>query len=334
MLAPGPANYGEGVLPGLAAQLGIESIRASVLDRYSLVVVNSWSLSAEKDVEANTTEAGLDSAFIASRDVEYSLRDAKAEHTIIRKLSPRLWSFTWLVGAADQLVLVEARYREHRDTVDDKEAALIRLLFLSLAQKNMLAPEEPKPDGIKDSSSSSDNHPGLGWIGVGQLLFLAASVALTGWLTLFALPAASKDEIARHAEISRLHTVADRTVIQHLGKALATGDYGDLQDELSGFHALGYYPRGFVLNASNRVVATVGVGNGVAIGDAIPEKLATSMQSVALTKGNEELGRFISPERNAPAENKSLSDLKMFAAASALASIVAIALGLLLLRRR
>lgn len=333
MLSPGPESYGEDFMSGLITQLGLVSVRASVLDRYSLVVLKNWSLNAEKDEQAGATEAGQDSSFIASRDVDFNLRDAKAEHTIVRKLSPRLWSFTWLTGI-DRLIFVEARYLEPRRALDDKEAALIRLLFLNLAQKDALTSGQLESDVSENTWSSAEGQRGFGWRSLVLLLLTVSSALLAGWLAIFALPAASDEQLARQAETSRLQAMADQTVIQHLSSALAAGDYGDLQEELSGFHALGYYPRAIVLNASKRVVASVGVGNEARIGDAAPEALAASVRSVALTRGTEELGRFIYPERTVRAEPKSLSTLRVFAAASALAAIGAALFFLLFLRRR
>ena len=333
MLVPGPESYERGTLPGLIAQLNIESVRVSVLNRFSLVVVNSWSLSTSKDVQENATETGLDSATIASRDVDFSLRDAKANHTITRKLSPRLWSFSWLDGS-DQLILVEARYPEPRDALDDKDAALMRLLFINLAQEHVLGAEVSKSDLPDSIPPSLDGQRSVGWLSLGLLVMLCACALLAGWLALFSVPAIGEEQLARQAETLRLQTVADQTVMQHLSKSLAAGDYGDLQDELTGFHALGYYPRGMVLNASKRVVAAVGDGNEASIGEAAPETLAASVRSVSLKRGDEELGRFIYPQRAAPAEIKSLLSLRALAAACALAAIGAAAFFLLFLRRR
>ena len=336
-LAPGPENYGEGVLPGLTSQLGIVSVRASVIERYTLVVLDSWNVGADNEMSSDANEAGFDSALIASRDVDHSLSDAPG-HTVVRKLSPRLWSFAWLEGT-DRLILVEARYREPRNALDDKESALIRLLFLSLAHKDLarkaaLASAHLESDALENKVPSLDGPRGENFITMAVLLLLAASVLLGGWLALFALPAANDEWIARQDETVRLQAMVEQTVVQHLSNALATGDYGDLQDELSGFQALGYFPRAMVLNASQRVVATAGVGNEATIGEVAPVALPASVKSILLKRGNEQLGRLICPERTLRAEQMPFSSLSMLALLGALSAIAAIALFLLSLFRR
>lgn len=332
MLAPGPETYERGTLPGLIAQLNIESVRVSVLHSLTLVVKNSWSLTTSKDVQ-DSPETGFDSALMSSHRVDFTLRDAKANHTLMRKLSPRSWSYSWRDGI-DQLIFVEARYLEPRGAPDDKDAALMRLLYINLAQEHELVSNPREPDLLDSSPSSLEGHRSIGWLSLGLLLTLGACALLAGWLAIFSIPDVSEEQLARQAATLRLQAVADQTVIVHLSKSLAAGDYGDLQDELTGFHALGYFPRGLVLNANKRVVAMAGEGNEANIGDAAPAILPASVRSVPLKKGSEELGHFIYPKRAAPVQIESLSELRVLAAGIALAALAAAAFFLLFLRRR
>ncbi len=327
--SPGQVQGNAGLLTALLGQCGIASIRAAVLDPASMEAHSRWSLSTQKEAQA-AADAGSGSAFFAARDAGASLRGAPAEHTVVRKLSPRLWSFAWLAGP-DQMVVVEARYRDQRDMLNDKDSALVRLVFLSLS-----------PSGIRDSDELSLGVSELSWPSVdrrsrsdcrGQLrsqalplVLLGLSAGLAGWLAFIALPAASDERAARQAETLRLQTMADNTVVAHLSAALATGDYGELQDELSGFHALGYFPGAAVLGVRQRVVATVGMGNDAAIGATVSAAVAATTRSVPLVLGGDELGRLLYLERTAQTDRVAIPTLKGLAGASTLAALAAAAL--------
>ena len=285
------------LMSALFGQAGIASMRAAVVDLTSMNLQSSWSLNADKDLHLDTPEAAPDSAFVAARDASESLRDAPPEFTMLRKLSPRVWSFAWRAGAK-HMVIAEARYRDRRDTLDERDTAMVRLMFLSFAQP--VASEEGRPaSGMPELEwPVVDRRRGRGWRSRLRnhrvpLLLLACSALLTLWLALFALPAAREQSGVQQAEAVRLQSLADMTMAKMLGAALASGDYGELQAELTMFHTLGYFTRALVVNARERVVAAAGTGSEATIGAAAPAALSSTAQVIPLLRGTEPLGRFL-----------------------------------------
>jgi hypothetical protein len=293
----GPTAPGPELLTVLFGQMGIASFRAAVVGLASMDMRSTWSHSAERDPQLEATDAAPDSAFIAARDAGISLRDAPTEYTMVRKLSPRVWSFAWRVNA-DLMVIAEVRYLDRRDTLGEADSALVRLVFMALSQ-----PEE----GVEGQLSAPGS--GLEWPAVDRrrnrdgrallrsqrvpLMLLGLSALLTLWLSVISLPAAGDRLAAQQSATTRLQGVADKTVTQQLTETLATGDYGEVQAQLTHFQTLGYFPSAVVLNARQRVVASVGMGGEVVIGAAVPATVSAAASAAPLVRGTEQFGQLL-----------------------------------------
>lgn len=339
MTIAGAVSDGRTTLLKLMAQLNIEFIRVYLVHRFSFNILNTWILTSVNERQNSAVDAGSDSAELESTELDPkfrfsdSLRINDPLQTKTRQLSPQLWSFSWLDGS-EQLVSVKVRYTEPRELVDAKDVALVRLLSFNYAHEQALESKLLAPDPAEDITLRLGRQRSFRRLSLGLMLMLCLSVLLAGWFAFFAAPAADNERLARQAEASRWESMADHAVIEHLSKALAAGDYGDLQDELSGFHSMGFYARGIVVNPSKRVIASVGDRNVASIGQTIPQELPPNIRSVPLKQGNQELGHFIYPQRPAPSEITSFSGLKSLAAANALAAVFAGVFFLMLLRRR
>ena len=320
-------------MTALIAQVGIESIRAAVVDLNSMDTQSSWSLSAHHDTHHEGVDAAPDSAFIAARDAGASLRDTPPEFTMVRKLSPRVWSFAWR-ASAEHMVIAEARYRDRRDALDDTDTAVVRLVFLSFSQPGKADDGQPSSLMAELEWPAVDRRRGRSWRTQPRshrfaLLLLGASALLALGLALVAWPAANEQVAAQQSEVVRLQTMADKTVAEHLAATLASGDYGEVQFQLSSFHALGYFPRALVLNARQRVVASVGVGGEAVMGAAAPAALSGAARATPLLRGTDQVGQLLNLGKAAEPPVGSLRILWSLALASALAALGAAAILLL-----
>lgn len=327
--APGPAAHSPELLTALFGQVGIASFRAAVVDLASMDMRSSWSLSASRDAHHEAADSAHDSAFIAARDAGTSLRDAPTEYTMVRKLSPRVWSFAWR-ASADQMVIAEARYRDRRDALDDTDSALVRLVFMALSQPGEDAEGLPTP-AISDLEwPAVDRRRNRDWRTLMRshrvpLLLLGLSALLTLWLAVFSLPAAGDRLTARESEATRLQGIADRTVVEQLTATLASGDYGEVQAQLSHFHTLGYFSRAVVLNARQRVVASVGMGGEAVIGTPVPATVSAAATAAPLVRGTDQLGQLLQLGRAAAPAGNSIHAPWVIALASCLAALAAAA---------
>ena len=318
------------LMTALFGQIGIASIRAAVIDLASMDMQSSWSLSAHKDAHNEAAEAAApDSAFIAARDAGASLRDAPPEYTMVRKLSPRVWSFAWR-ASPERMVIAEARYRDRRDALDDTDTALVRLIFLSFSQPGESEEGQPAAGMSQLEWPAVDRRRGRNWRAQLRshrfaLMLLGCGALLALWLALFALPAASDRAHAQQAEAVRLQTMADKTLAEHLAAALAAGDYGELQAQLSIFHTLGYFPRAVVLNARQRVVATAGTGGEAPIGAAAPAALSSAAKAMPLLRGTDQVGQLLTLGMPADAPRGAFRALGALALAGVLATLGAAA---------
>ena len=336
--SPPPAAHSPQLMTALFGQFGIASIRAAAVDLGSMDMQSSWSLSAHKEPHHEAVDAAPDSAFIAARDAGASLRDAPPEYTMVRKLSPRVWSFAWR-ASPERMVIAEARYRDRRDALDDTDTALVRLIFLSFAQPAESEGGQPSSVMTELEWPAVERRRGRNWRSQLRthrfpILLLGLSVLLALWLAVIALPSASELFTAQKSDAVRLQAMADKTIAEHLAAALATGDYGDLQTQLSSFHTLGYFPRAVVLNARQRVVASAGMGGEAVIGAPVPAAMSAAAKAMPLLRGTDQVGQLLTLGKAAETPAASLPSLWALALASALAAMGAAAILLLPARWR
>ena len=297
--SPVVAAPGTTALTAMFGQIGIASFRAAVVNLESMDMQSRWSISAHHAAQVDAADGGPDSAFIAAKDAGVALRDAPAEYTLVRKLSPRVWTFAWRI-TPDRMIVAEARYRDRRDAMNDVDTVLIRLICLSCMQAGNDDDEDSPSAGLPQLEwPAVDRRRDRSWRAAARsqrpsLLLLTASAVVALWLAFFALPAASDLAAAQQTDASRVQAMADRTMTNALAAALATGDYGEVQNELTGFHALGYFQRAVVINARQRVVASAGPVSEATMGAPLPAAAGSGAKSAALLRGSEQVGQLLS----------------------------------------
>lgn len=278
-------------------QLGVHSFRATEVDLESMATQSAWSISDHGEFNCDPLDDGPNSAFLAAMDTGTELRNAPAEHTVVRKLSPRLWAFSWRLGP-HRVVVAVARYREKRDVQTEIDIALVRLICLARMRVSR-----------RDTESSSAKLPKLEWPAIDRrrdgnlptavrnhglsLLLLVVSALAALWVALIAVPRARYVAEALQTDAARLQAMADKTMTNALSAALATGDYGEVQDALSSFQALGYFQGAVVTNARQRVVSIAGPVGDARIGGSLPETVTSAARLIALTQGSERHGQLV-----------------------------------------
>jgi len=118
------------LLPELARvcrQLGVMSVRASVVDVKTLAYRAAWSITETGDIAPTSTDRSVDGAFPGAASAIASLADAEPEDTLVHRQSPRRWAFSWSLDSRSAVV-AEVQYRERRDAVGDIDRVLVRLL--------------------------------------------------------------------------------------------------------------------------------------------------------------------------------------------------------------
>jgi len=118
------------LLPELARvcrQLGVMSVRASVVDVKTLAYRAAWSITETGDIAPTSTDRSVDGAFPGAASAIASLADAEPEDTLVHRQSPRRWAFSWSLDSR-LAVVAEVQYRERRDAVGDIDRVLVRLL--------------------------------------------------------------------------------------------------------------------------------------------------------------------------------------------------------------
>jgi hypothetical protein len=135
--------------------------------------------------------------------------------------------------------------------------------------------------------------PRLLWPRAIAMMLAVSAALLAAWLMVSPLPAAREALGAQQAQLDRLSTAADGALMHGLAVALATGDYGEVQTELSQFHALKYFGAAAVVNERGRVVALDGPMAGVRIGEPLALPLAGAPRTLPLALGTQSYGQVV-----------------------------------------
>lgn len=284
-------------------QLGVASVRASVVDMESMAFQSAWSVTEKGEVGEDFLGKGLDSTFPAAMATIAQMGVAPPEQTVVRKLNPRHWAFAWRID--ERLVAVaEARYRDQRDMMSPTDTALVRLICDTGIRARQTDGDSPRPRHLP--ASAARDHPHLQWPEVDRrqepqvslstragVLLMALSALLALWLTVFVAPRARDEALTLQTEVQRLQVMGSKSMNSTLAASLATGDYGELQATLANFGALGYFETAVITNARQRVVAVVGSVPDVRIGDGVPPALAKSTEAQDLSLGNERYGQLL-----------------------------------------
>ena len=285
----------------MLSQLGIESIRASLVDLESATYRPAWSITERGETSDNPCIHGGDGPLPWAEGMIAKLDEVQPEHTLVQKLSPRYWGFAWRYD--DHRAAVAAvLYRDWRDEHSDAHNALVRLV----CDIGIRAQETAPPGRAGD-------HLPLGWPAVERrrqaqagaaskrkhlLARAAAAFVLAATLALAALTFERATTLA--AEMARLQAMADSSMTLGLSAALATGDYGEVQAALSSFSSLGYFKGAVVTNARQRVISTAGVAGEARIGDNLPPSVSQIARSQDLVQGSVRHGQLLILGANAP----------------------------------
>ena len=344
---------GNGLAPLLArdmammfGQIGVVSLRASVVDMESMAFQPAWSITERGEIGEDPLNRGLDSAFPAAMATIAQMGVSSPEHTVVRKLSPRHWAFAWRID--DQHVAVaEARYRDQRDMQTEADTALVRLICDNGIHANQVATADGSGRTSAMPAGTLDGRPLMMWPAVDRrrteqaapisplnvfMVLLSALLAL--WMVAVAIPWARSDASAMQTELTRMHDMGQGSMQQTLAATLATGDYGELQAALTSFAALGYFQGAVVTNSRQRIVSMAGTVNDARIGDAVSPTLARSARVLDLSIGSERYGQLLTLSAAAPNEPSSGSRVLLASALMVCLSTVAAALLLLWRHRR
>jgi hypothetical protein len=303
-------------------QIGVHFVHASVVKVSSMTLQAGWSLTDNGEVSDTVTKppSGM---FPGASTTVTALGQASAEDTMVQKLSPRRWGFAWRLDS-EYAAVTEAQFRDLRDAVSDTDTALIRLVCntgiraglaaasaAGLSVDDLLWPQVDRRAPAKPLRTQ--------WLPV---VLTCVAALLAAWLALIVLPQARDAIAAQRTETEQMVKLADNTIAQGLATALATGDYGVVQTELSLFAALGYFQSAVVTNANGRVVAMAGPLEKMRIGEPVTAEYAGRARARPLSLGSERHGelRLIAAT---PASNASLGGSRVAAVLACLTSLVA-----------
>jgi hypothetical protein len=263
-LHPGAALVSD--LARMFRELGVQFLRASVVRMSSMAFQAAWSISDHGEVNEGPADRGLDSVFPGASNTIRQLAQAAADATLVQKLSPRQWAYGWRLDD-DNALICEVHYRDRRDSVTDIDSAMVRLVC------------------------SASLRPA--WTRAIAMMLALGAALLAAWLLWAPLPIAREALAAQQAQIDRLGKPTDGTLVHGLSVAMATGDYGEVQTELSQFQTLGYFGAAAVVNERGRVVALDGPLAGVRIGEPLALPLAGAPRTLPLALGSQSYGQVV-----------------------------------------
>ena len=275
-------------------QLGVASFRASVVNVDSMSFQGAWTISELGEVTDNHIDRPLDSSFPAATAAINLLAHASDDETLLHKLSPRRWGIAWRLEDPN-VVLAEAQFHERRDAISEADKALLRLVC-SAAMRPAGPPGRTAADPAAAltwpaAEAAAAQPPRL--LSRLSVVLLGCSTLLALWLAATTVPELRRSTALREAQVVRLQSLADKTLVRGIGTAMATGDYGDVQTVLSSYSSLGYFDGAAVVNVRQRVVALSGRTDQLRIGDPVPDDVQRNAQSIELALGAERLGQLV-----------------------------------------
>jgi hypothetical protein len=319
--------------------VGVQSVRASVVDLASRAFQAGLSISDDGVVVERRGDRGLDSLFPGAASALDHLTQGSVEQARLQKLSPRRWVVAWRIDAV-LAVIAEAQYRDRRDAVGDIDTAVLRLVCNASIRSSLAAREAAALPGGDDTppvlvwpqvERRAIKPPARSWLALFVLQVFCAS--MSAWVALVGVPGAQRGLAQEKAQNAQLRKTTDATLAQRVSNAMATGDYGEAQTELASFSSLGYFQRAVVTNANGKVVAMVGDAAGVRIGDLVDPAFAAAAGKLDLVLGSVRHGQLLIVTRTPPAA-ASLLGLRITAALTFVAALAgAVTVGLLLPRR-
>lgn len=303
--------------------LGVEACRAFAMDLESLECRAAWLISERGEVTDDSPERSLDSAFPGATSVIGQLVALDREETVVHKLGPRRWAFAWRVDRRSGVV-AETRYRDVREPPSEIDAALIRLICdagMRMGESSAAAPQEghreldwPAPEAPPSTPPAAQPASSSIWLGAALLAIIGL---LSLWIGLVTIPQARDSAAALQAQVAQLRTMSEQTMQRNLVTTLAGGDYGEVQEVLTGYATLGYFHGAIVTNPRHKVVSLAGQAPGLTVGSEVPDDVARGARSIDLALGSESLGQLflLSPPGGLPPDQvEGLGPLRIFVA--------------------
>jgi hypothetical protein len=289
-------------------QLGVQTLRVSVLDTRTLEFDWAQSITEHGELQEGDTQRPLDSVFPGGSATVASITRRASTDISMQKHSPRRWLLAWrLDGAADapgalpadehKASLVDVLFHDKRDLLSDADAALLRLIsHASMAARvGSDAERAAASTGTLvwpqvERRASPPVTQGESWAPAVALASVLAAVLLAAWLALWVVPNVKKDAAARQTDFVALR---DGTMGRSLSAALATGDYGEVQAALQTCAELGHFQSAVVVNDKQRVVAVAGTVKNQRIGESVAAAFKDSASSLKLTTGSQQQGQLL-----------------------------------------
>ena len=305
--------------------LGVESMRASLIDLESMHCTHAWHVTEAGETIEDPSDSETDRSLPTAMATIVELTPAGMAQTQTRRLDPLSWAFAWLIEGR-QVVVVEVLYRMARSDHSAADVARIRQ-FCDAGLREAMTPAAGAaldldlrsassigalalPDDRSESTmipahaskpvaAASAIHPrsARSWLGVPQPVVL--TVLALGLLLVGILWALLQSATSLRTESAHLQAKADATMKQRVGKALAEGDYGEVQAELAQFAALKYFDSALVTNARGRVIAAVGSVQGMRMGDPLAAGVAVGSRVIELNDTTGRKGQLLVWEQTA-----------------------------------
>jgi hypothetical protein len=275
--------------------LGLQSFRASVVDMASMSYEAAWLVGEDGESIDEPDRAPLDSAFPGSLSVVSRLANASLDETVDHPLGARRCVYAWRLDGL-RVVIAEARYHERHNGSRDLDIAAARLVCSAglMSRQGVGARVGDGETPLTWSQAAPVAAAPARGLLLGALSLSLVAVGLTAWLAISSLPGLRASAQAATAQATRLRAMTDETLSHGLTVALATGDYGEVQNQLSMFESLGYFRGALITNARQRVVAIAGqVDDTLRIGIELPEGTVPKAQARDLTQGAERFGRLV-----------------------------------------
>ena len=305
--------------------LGVGSMRASLVDLESMHCTHVWHITEAGETVEDPSDSETDRSLPTAMATIVKLTPAGMAETQTRRLDPLSWAFAWLIEGR-RVVVVEVLYRMARSDHSAADVARIRqvcdaglrdalapaagaALDLDLRSAGSIGPlalPEDRPERKLNPAHASTHGPAAtatlprsarAWLGVPQPVVL--TVLALGLLLAGILWALVQSATSLRTESAQLQAKADATMKQRVGKALAEGDYGEVQAELAQFATLKYFDNALVTNARGRVIAAVGPVQGMRMGDPLAAGVAVGSRVIELNDTSGRKGQLLVWERAA-----------------------------------
>jgi hypothetical protein len=309
---------------------GIESCRAATLDLVSLMLDTGHWVSDGVEAPGEPAERRLEASFPGLQDKLLMLDDSP-QQLVTHRLSPRRWAFAWRTGPRSG-ILALVRFRDGKPEPSESETLLVRVvceawfsasLSASAAQAGQL--DDGGWTGV-DRRSSQPQSKGF-WLRAG---LFAGSALLALWMATGGVDLMATESQQHRLTSERLAALGDKTLATKVGQVLAGGDYGEVQETLSTFSALGYFTGALVLNPRGQVVAIAGAVGDQRIGVARASNTLVGGHVVPLGQDGQNWGQLVLADAGATAgQNRPGTSSSVLRAVAAIVALMA-SIGLVL----